>query len=170
MTYLEQLLQAYEAELVGEALYRLLAERSQDGIRRRKFLLISDVEQRTNRLLRPLAERLQVQALQARIDDVVQRRVRELQTLSWKDFAMKAASDWPPYIKQFEILRDCAPTGDRATLQVVVDHEVALVHFIRLECTNAPISTSIQPLERYLAGCKPRDFGDPVHCGGVSLG
>jgi hypothetical protein len=139
--------------LVGETLYRLLAEGSQDGNRRRKLMLIADVEQRTNRLLRPLAERLQVQALQARIDEVVQRRVVELQGLSWKDFARKAASDWPPYIAQFQALRDFAPAGDQATLQVVVDHKVALVEFIRLECADAPISTSIQPLERYLAGC-----------------
>jgi hypothetical protein len=152
MTYLDHLLRAYEGELVGEALYRRLAEASQDADRRLKLMLIADVERRTNRLLQPLAERFQVHALPARIDEAVQRRVVELQVLSWKDFARKAASDWPPYIAQFQVLRDLAPTPDQATLQVVVDHEVALVEFIRLECADAPIATSIQPLERYLAG------------------
>jgi hypothetical protein len=150
MTYRDKLHRAYEGELIGERLYRRLAERSRDEDMREKMLLISDVERRTNRLLQPLAEELQVEVSQSTISRVMRDRARQLQSLSWAAFIEKAAFDWPPFIMRFEALRDAGPPVARATLQLVVGHEIALVEFIRLERGGAPRATAIEPLNRFL--------------------
>jgi rubrerythrin len=150
VTYRELLHRAYQGELIGEILYRTLATRTNDAKLREKMLLISDVEQRTNQLLHPLADGLRIEASQSTISQVVRDRTAELQSLSWDAFLEKAAFDWPPFIEQFEALRDAGPRAARATLQLAVDHEVALVEFIRLERSGAPNAVALEPLRNFL--------------------
>jgi rubrerythrin len=150
VTYRELLHGAYQGELIGEILYRTLAARTDDQKLREKMLLISDVEQRTNQLLQPLADGLRVEVSQSTIIQVVRNRTTELQALSWDAFLEKAGLDWPPFIEQFEALRDAGPRAARATLQLAVDHEVALVEFIRLERSGAPNAAALKPLRNFL--------------------
>jgi hypothetical protein len=133
--YRDGVLLAYRGELVGEHLYRGLAEHSADAERRTKLLAVARVERLTHRRLRP----------------IVERRTRELRCLSWHDIMAKAVVDWPPFIGRFEALLPLAPPGDLRTIQLLVEHEVVLVEFVRLESIAVPSDDSLRGLRAFLA-------------------
>jgi hypothetical protein len=132
-TYRDQISAAYQGELVGEYLYRGLAERAANPDQKAKLAAIANVERLTHGRLRPIAERLGITATEAEWRPVVERRAKELGSMSWPHFIEEAVRDWPPYIARFEALLVLAPAGDATSIQLLVDHEVALVEFVRLE-------------------------------------
>jgi hypothetical protein len=149
--YRDGVLLAYRGELVGEHLYRGLAEHSADAERRTKLLAVARVERLTHRRLRPIAERLGIHMSEADWGPIVERRTRELRCLSWHDIMAKAVVDWPPFIGRFEALLPLAPPGDLRTIQLLVEHEVVLVEFVRLESIAVPSDDSLRGLRAFLA-------------------
>jgi hypothetical protein len=141
---------AYEGELIGERLYRMLAHGRRDADQRTKLDAIADVERLTNARLRPVAERLGIVPIDAELQAVVVRRAAELSALSWSEFIDKANREWPPYIVRFEALQPLAPSSDVAIVRSVVQHEIALVEFVRLEQSAVGSQTSLRVLEAFL--------------------
>jgi hypothetical protein len=147
--YTDGLRQAYEGELVGDRLYRLLAMRSAENVRRSRLAAIADVERCTHTVLAPIALRLQIHPVEADLRSRVERRVLQLERLSWPEFIEKALVEWPPYIAGFEALELMAPPGDGASLAFVVKHERVLVEFARLEHDDPGSAQALDLLESF---------------------
>jgi hypothetical protein len=141
---------AYKGELIGEALYRELAHRSAQLDHQAKLHAIADVEQLTNSRLKSIAVRLDINLIEADWRPEVERRADELGCLSWSEFIRQALRDWPAYISEFETLQALAPPSDAKSIQLLVDHEVALVKFVRVEHEAPGSSDSIRVLKEFL--------------------
>jgi hypothetical protein len=148
--YRQQIHAAYQGELIGESLYRELAKRSIDPVRKAKLDAIADVECLTHCRLKPIADRLNVVPIEAEWRPIVDHRATELASLTWPGFISNAMRDWPPYIARFEALRLLAPARDAESIQFLVDHEVTLVEFVRVEMTAMASGSSLRVLEAFL--------------------
>jgi hypothetical protein len=148
--YRDGILSAYQGELIGESVYRELANRSMVGDQKAKLRAIADVERLTGWRLKPIAERLGIEASDAQRLRVIERRVSELKSLAWPEFIDKALRDWPPYLARFEALKQLAPAGDVDRIQWLVDHEVALVAFARIEHDAMGSDASLRKLQIFL--------------------
>jgi hypothetical protein len=149
--YREGIHDAYQGELVGERLYRDHGERMSDPRQREKLAAIADIERSTHLRLEPIAERLQVRPSNTDWHAIVQRRLGELEQLNWKGFLQKALQEWPPYIERFEAVHRLAPAADAPCTRLLVEHELVLVEFIRLESADPGSSSSLSVLQRFLA-------------------
>jgi hypothetical protein len=150
-TYSEAIRRAFQGETIGERLFRRLAERSDSAERSAKLHAIADVEALTRGKLEPIAIRLGVQQLsESEMTATIERREQQLAQLSWPDFIRTALTDWPPYIAEFEGMARLAPQGDESALRVLVEHERALVEFVRQEHANNGGGRSLQLLQQLL--------------------
>jgi hypothetical protein len=152
--YTQGIRKAYVGEIVGERLYRALGLECEHPQNRIKFLAIAAVEALTNQRLRPIATRLGIMPDEAEMRMTIERRASELRQLSWREFIRKAASDWPPYIAEFEALAEAAAPGDASILQDLIAHERALVQFVAIEAAGLAEGTSqnsLAPLHDYLS-------------------
>jgi hypothetical protein len=147
--------QAYLGEIIGERLYRNLANRASQADQISKLNAIADVERLTHERLRPIADRLGIQADEAQLNGVVMHRTKELSALTWAGFVDQAVTRWPPYIAMFEALRPMAPRIDVPAIQCLVQHEIALVQFVRLEKEALGSMSSLKILQSFLL---QRDF------------
>lgn len=155
-TYLVALREAYDGEMEGEAVYRRLSELSEDSDQRKKFATIADVEHRTHRILHAAASRLGIEPAMEGIGAKAARRAEELNQLTWPEFVAKATVDWPPYIERFETVERMAPAADALAARQLVEHERALVEFVRLEEQHS--GESLRPLQEFLADTR----GEPT--------
>lgn len=158
-TYRDGIQSAYVGELVGEHLYRALAGLSVDSGRRSKLNAIAEVERLTHHRLQPIADRLQIEPAREQWQAVVERRTREIAPLTWPEFIAQALEKWPPYIARFEELALLAPPSDAGPLELLVEHEVALVRFARAENDAEGADVSLGILEAFLAGRGCRSQG-----------
>jgi hypothetical protein len=152
-SYVEAFRQAFEGEMIGERLYRKLAMECSDADHRSKLSAISEVEASTHVRLKHIADRLQIEASETTINRTVERRITELRRLSWGEFIQQAVLEWPPYLARFEELRQSAAPGDAQSLQVLEDHERALIQFANLEHRGS--QDSLAALSTYLHGLPP---------------
>jgi hypothetical protein len=148
--YTDGLRQAYEGELAGERLYRLLSTRCSEKAPRSSLAAIADVERCTHTVLAPIALRLQIHPVEAELWSRVERRVLQLEKLSWPEFIEKSLVEWPPYIAEFEALELMAPPGDGPSLAFVVKHERVLVEFARLEHDDPGSAPALDLLESFV--------------------
>ncbi len=162
--YREGILAAYQGELIGETLYRELANRSKIGDQKAKLYAIADVERQTSRRLKSIAERLGIDAGEAQWMRIVERRLSELESLTWPAFIERALRDWPPYIARFEALRQLAPAGDADSVQWLVHHEAALVAFARTERDAMGSTASFRHLQTFLEEINASIAGDSSGC------
>ena len=162
--YQDGILAAYQGELVGERLYRELANRSKVGDQKAKLHAIADVERQTSRRLKPIAERLAIDVREAQWMHIVERRLGELESLAWPDFIERALRDWPPYIARFEALKLLAPAGDADAIQWLVHHEAALVAFARTEHDAMGSNASLRHLQTFLEEINSSIAGDSSAC------
>jgi hypothetical protein len=162
--YDDGIMAAYQGELIGERLYRELANRSKVGDQKAKLHAIADVERQTSRRLKPIAERLGIDVPEAQWMRIVERRLGELESLAWPDFIERATRDWPPYIARFEALRQLAPAGDADSIHWLVQHEAALVAFARTESDAMGSDASFRLLQRFLEEINAAIAGDSSGC------
>jgi hypothetical protein len=148
--YREGIASAYKGEWIGENLYRELANRSIVEHQKAKLHAIADVEQYTFRRLKPIADRLGIDVAAGEWKRVVERRATELYSVGWPDFIDKALRDWPPFIVRFEALLPLAPPPDTDAVRCLIDHEVALVEFARIEHNAVGSEAALLRLEAFL--------------------
>ena len=91
-----------------------------------------------------------------RIGAKAARRAEELNQLTWPEFVAKATVDWPPYIERFETVERMAPAAAALAARQLVEHERALVEFVRLEEQHS--GESLRPLQEFLADTR----GEPA--------
>lgn len=151
--YRDGIAQAYEGELAAERLYRELSRRCEHPEYRAKLAAIADVERCTYTALEPLAAQLRIHPVEATLQAGAERRLPELQHLSWEVFILQAVDEWPPYIVEFTALRQAAPPEHAAVLDLLVKHEQVLVEFVHLERDQPGSSRGLRLLQEFIASC-----------------
>lgn len=142
---------AYEGELVGAKLYAHLANVAGEPDAQKGFMAIANVERATFKALESIAQCHGIAPRHEHIDSLVLRRIGELSCIGWHEFLQKANSEWPNFIARFEALHLMAPDEDKAALERLIEHEVALVNFVKGALTGNPMESILQPLSHYCA-------------------
>jgi hypothetical protein len=144
--YLETLLQYYEEEISGEAYFYALAEHFAE---REKITLLARIERDAAQAVEPL---LQKYGLKPRPISALKSEglsyVELHKSHSWAEFMTYIVERYPGYLEHFKALEQMAPPEDRAALNVLTEHEVAVIEFAKRELAGNP--DSLAPLHRYL--------------------
>ena len=149
--YCEGIRRAYRGELIGEWVYRILADRCPHIDQKNKLRAIAAVERLTAQRLQSIAERLGINPSAPDWQCAAKCRADDLGSLSWPAFLQRARLQWPPYIAKFAQLGQLAPSSDQNSIQLLVDHELALVRFVELKRRNPGTADSLGVLTAFLA-------------------
>lgn len=142
---------AFEEEISGETFFAALAEAEQDPRQAALWTKLARIENRTVAALRPLAETLGL----APQDESAVRQAGRAEAAEWQALpfvgAMEIiARDYPgSYLAEFQAMQTTAPDQARASVQLLIDHEVAIIEMARAELAGT--GESEVPLDDYLA-------------------
>ena len=149
--YIEGLRQSYYGEIVAEGYYRRLALGEPEGYRRTALSLIADVEDTTQRRLAPFAAAQGIALTPEDRDRRIHARMQNLGQFDWDVFIRKAHLEWPAYLDQFEHIERLAQARGEHGLKFLVDHERALLEFVRLELAAPGSYAALLPMRSYIA-------------------
>ena len=145
--YLDTLLKYFEDEISGEAYFYGLAEHF---VEHEKTILLARVERRAAEAVRPLLHKY---GLEPREESVIHDQgkgfVHLHQCYSWREFMTHIIKRYPGYLDDFAGLENLAPAEDLPALNILTEHEVAVIDFAKMELAGNP--DSLLPLNRYLA-------------------
>ena len=133
-TYEASVQAAWAGEVYGEALFAELARLDPGTALGPKWKLLAELERVTGRQLEPLVNRYGFDTEPP--GEQVQRGLataREFAQMPHADFMALIEPYLEEVISRFEAMRDAAPAEDMAAMQLLVDHEVALLRFVQLE-------------------------------------
>ncbi len=132
--YLERVVESYQGEVFGEAIFRELVARTEDPDASYKWRVLQQLEAETKLRLRPLVAELGGDVTEDPEGDVKGKKLaEEWAALSWSAAMDKLADILPPYIRFFEKLEADSRAEDRELLAALTAHEKALAAFARLE-------------------------------------
>ena len=144
--YLDTLLKYYEEEISGEAYFYALADYFDE---RDKMILLAKIERVAAQAIEPLLEKYE---LVPRGESELKNRGRSYlklhQSYSWSEFMTYVVERYPGYLDDFRTLERIAPTEDLPALNILTDHEIAVIDFAEKELLGD--SDSLTPLNRYL--------------------
>ncbi len=144
--YLDTLLRYYEEEISGEAYFYALADYFDE---RDKMILLAKTERVAAQAIEPLLEKYKlVPRGESELKDLGQSYVELHQSYSWPEFLAYVVERYPGYLDDFAALEQIAPTEDLPALNILTDHEVAVIDFAEKELRGDP--DSLTPLNRYL--------------------
>jgi hypothetical protein len=146
--YDELLLEAYNGELFGNAIFSEMAGRDEWHDHRETLELLATIEDRTAAVLRPLVD---AAGIDAGDGEEARRSGRELGALggSWDGFVKALFDALPPFLANFARLREVAPDPHHAAITALVSHEQTISAFAQLEMGGFhDVSTAL--LSRYL--------------------
>ena len=141
--------QAYEGEIIGEAMYACLEKLAENERQRQACRLLAELEHVTADVLLPAVRRHGVS-----VD-------RDAAWAEGEAYTRRAAADgWVAYLKGVTPLAEQALVGmrrlhamsdeqDRVATARLVAHEEAFMEFVDRELVGSP--DSLEPLERFLA-------------------
>lgn len=141
---------AFEEEISGETFFAALAETEPDPRRAALWAKVALIENRTIAALRPLAEALGLTPT----DEAEVRRIGRDEAAEWRalPFAEVMAimvRDYPTgYLAEFKAMVPNAPAQAKAAVQLLIDHEVAIIDMARVELSG--IGNPAAPLDAYL--------------------
>jgi len=145
--YLDTLLRYFEDEISGEAYFYGLAEHFAE---REKTILLARVERHAAEAVRPLLHKYGLEPRQESvIRDQGKAYVEVHQSYSWREFMTYIVKRYPGYLDDFAGLENLAPAEDLPALNVLTDHEVAVIEFAEMELAGDP--DSLKPLYDYMA-------------------
>jgi hypothetical protein len=132
------LLDAYNGELLGEALFGAFAAR-ESGERAKKLRVLQRIEGTTASQLRPL---LKAAGVAVTADDEAAARAPGTQIgesgIDWDGFVKGLHDALPGYLAAFVRLRSIAPDASDPALVALVNHEQAINAFAELELAGKP--------------------------------
>ena len=140
---------AYEEEISGQAYFANLAA-FHLGRAREALLLMAEMERITVSILAPLVALHDLRI--ADKDALAAEGTAEAQAIrhvKWAEIVQQMRDEYPVYVEEFADLHHQAPENEKILLQFLVDHEVAIIDFARLELDGD--DKSIAPLNRYIA-------------------
>jgi hypothetical protein len=149
--YIEGLRQSYYGEIVAEGFYRHLSLAVAEGHRRTALALIAQVERATHLRLAPFAAQVGIRLTDEERDRRLRARIQTQGPFDWDAFIHKAHREWPAYLHAFEELESLAKARGERGLAFLVDHERALIEFIRLELADPGSPQALVPMKNYLA-------------------
>ena len=145
--YLDTLLKYFEDEISGEAYFYGLAEHFAE---RDKTILLARVERRAAETVRPLLHKYGLEPREeSAIHDQGRSYVEVHRSYSWHEFMTYIIKRYPGYLDDFADLENLAPAEDLPALNILTEHEVAVIEFAEMELAGDP--DSLIPLNRYLA-------------------
>jgi dimethylamine/trimethylamine dehydrogenase len=144
--YLATLLRYYEEEISGEAYFYALADHFPE---RDKIILLARIERRAAQAIEPLLKKYGLQPREESVLKNLERSYLKLhQTFSWTEFMSYMVDRYPDYLDEFHALEKMAPFEDLAALNLLTEHEVAVIDFAEKELAGD--SDSLLPLLQYL--------------------
>jgi hypothetical protein len=126
---------SYQGEVLGEALFGLLAERETDPGRRRYLEALTLLERATRQLAEPVFERHDLDRGDSAASVTMAGELADgVATLSWEEFL----GSFEPVISQFlekyrRLVTLAADEDDRRVAEAYVAHELALAASVRRE-------------------------------------
>ncbi|MBL9050708.1 MAG: hypothetical protein JNK19_11420 [Tabrizicola sp.] len=142
---------AFAEEVSGETFFAALAETEPDPRRAGLWAKVALIEKRTIAALRPLAETMGL----APADEAAVRlsgrdEAAEWQALPFAEVMAIMIRDYPTgYLAEFEAMLPIAPPKAKAAVQLLIDHEIAIIDMARAELSGT--SDPAAPLDAYLA-------------------
>jgi hypothetical protein len=132
--YRSLLLDAYNGELLGEALFGAFAARESDGDRAEKLRALQRIEGNTASQLRPLVDAARI-GVSVQDEETVRAQGREIggADLEWDAFVKGLHDALPSYLANFVRLRALAIDASDPALVALVVHEQAINAFAELE-------------------------------------
>ena len=142
--YHNGILQAWRGEQWGRVFFEQLAEAADDGEHRAKWRVLAELEEETgNRLAALLGDA--AEPASAEEFRPVDAAVAAYSRLGWLEALERMMTILDPAIERFRELLCQAPYEDRETVQLLLDHEVALKRFAERELAGDP-ETSLAPV------------------------
>jgi hypothetical protein len=141
---------AYAEEISGETYFAGFAAAEHDPRRAAIWKKFALIENRMEAALRPLARTLGVMpkdpaALrQSGREEAIANPVQ-----SWEVAMQEMVREYPAYLEEFAGLKAIAPPEAFAAMDLLFDHEVAMIDFAKLELAGR--RDSVAPLDTFLA-------------------
>ncbi|WP_053386685.1 hypothetical protein [Leucobacter japonicus] len=139
---------AYEGEIIGEAMYALLADIAEDDYQRKAARLAADVERATADLLLPLIARHGVAVDPDRAKQVGIDFTNDNIPQGWSNYFAKIQPLAEQALVGMERLHQLSDEADESATGRLVAHEHALLEFIRRDLAGA--ADPVEPLQRFL--------------------
>ncbi len=132
--YLDRVVESYQGEVFGEAIFRELAAKCADPETAYKWRVLEQLERETKERLKPLVAELggDIEENPARFRKG-QHLAEKWATQSWSEIMVWFRDQLPTYVKFFENLEADAREQDRQLLGKVTAHERALLDFAKHE-------------------------------------
>jgi ethylmalonyl-CoA mutase len=146
--YAAALTACIEEEISGQAFFARLSDINQ-GRASDAFAKLARIEALTATALAPLIARHAL-TLQPKASLIAEGRAEanRLAAIAWPDFLARIRSDYPVYVTEFQQTTDRAPKADKPVLQILIDHEIAMIDFANLEIAGDPNSHA--PLDAFI--------------------
>ena len=147
--YLVELMRSYEGEVAGEAYFEELAQ-WHDDVARSVLERFALVERITASALHPVVARHGI--VVADREELRRRGVANAaqeRSIAWSDLIVEMCEFYPRYVREFERMLAIAPPEDRPVVQLLLDHEVALVE--TAVGVRSGRADALAPVERFLA-------------------
>lgn len=141
---------AYAEEISGETYFAGFAAEEHDPRRAAIWEKFALIENRMEAALRPLALTLGIMpkdpaALrQSGREEAIANPIQ-----SWEVAMQEMVKEYPAYLQEFAGLKAIAPPEAFAAMDLLYDHEVAMIDFAKLELAGSPDSDA--PLDAFLA-------------------
>jgi len=144
--YLATLLSYYEDEISGEAYFYALADHFDE---RDKLILLARIERDAAQVIEPLLEKYDLSPRnEAELKNQGRSYLGLHQSYSWSEFMTYIVERYPAYLDEFRALEAMAPAEDLPELNLLTEHEVAVIDFAKKELAGN--TDSLLPLMRYL--------------------
>ncbi len=136
--YIDKVIDAWVGELGGEAFFNTVADNTEDEIHKKAWLRLAQLEKTTGARLFELLESKGVEF--SAPDDLDPQR--EFGVTFAKMGLAEAAEGMRTVVEDavraYETLLERAPDEDKEVIQFLVDHEVALLHFVNEVSRGSP--------------------------------
>jgi hypothetical protein len=141
---------AFEEEASGQAYFAALATH-RSGREREALELFVRLEELATRALQPMVTAHECAVFTPHgMHRQGEREAASLASFTWPQLLERMVREYPAYVAEFEELVGMAPDADRSTLQLLVDHQMAMIEFARRELAGEPDATAplISMIER----------------------
>ena len=126
--------EAFEGEVLGEALFRTMAERTDDAERRAKLDVLRRLERSTRDLLRPVLQRLGIPTDgEAAAAATGARFAETASSQPWAELLRGIPPTTAKYAAMYQELRGLVADDDVAVVDALIAHEQALCSFAERE-------------------------------------
>ncbi len=146
------LIERYQGEVYGEALFRALAEREGHAERRQKWRTLQQLERETKERIRPAVAELGATTEEdpARCKEGEDLAAR-LAAVPWDDLMKGFRTELEKFVREFEKAEELAPPEGAELARDITRHEKALLEFAVRELEGRE-AHSLEPVAALLRG------------------